>query len=54
MDVKFGEEVGYKIKGADKTSDKTVLTFVTEGQIFVDFTRDEDIHKWKGLTGGGS
>ncbi|CAK0766236.1 hypothetical protein CVIRNUC_003338 [Coccomyxa viridis] len=49
MDVKFGEEVGYKIKGADKTSDKTVLTFVTEGQIFVDFTRDEDIHKWKGL-----
>ena len=49
MDVKFGDEVGYKIKGADKTSDKTVLTFVTEGQIFVDFIRDEDIHKWKGL-----
>ncbi len=49
MDVQFGDEVGYKIKGADKTSDKTVLTFVTEGQIFVDFIRDEDIHKWKGL-----
>ena len=49
MDVKFGDEVGYKIKGTDLTSDKTVLAFVTEGQIFVDFTRDEDIHKWKGM-----
>ena len=49
MDVKFGDEVGYKIKGNDLTSDKTVLAFVTEGQIFVDFTRDEDIHKWKGM-----
>ena len=49
MDVKFGDEVGYKVKGDDKTSDKTVLTFVTEGQIVADFTRDENIHKWKGL-----
>ena len=49
MDVKFGDEVGYKVKGDDKTSDKTVLTFVTGGQIVADFTRDEDIHKWKGL-----
>jgi HrpA-like RNA helicase len=49
MDVKFGDEVGFKVKGTDNTSDKTVLAFVTEGQIFADFTRDEDIHKWKGL-----
>ena len=32
MDVKFGDEVGFKVKGTGNTSDKTVLAFVTEGR----------------------
>ena len=33
MDVEFGGEVGYTIRFDDKTSDRTVLKYMTDGML---------------------
>lgn len=37
MDVQLGEEVGYSIRFEDKTSNKTVLKYMTDGMLLREY-----------------
>lgn len=51
LDVKIGEEVGYKFKGSDKKaySDKTLLLFATDGTIVAKLMNDPTLSEFDGV-----
>eukprot|EP01029_Cantina_marsupialis_P016210 TRINITY_DN3601_c1_g1_i1.p1 TRINITY_DN3601_c1_g1~~TRINITY_DN3601_c1_g1_i1.p1 ORF type:complete len:722 (+),score=268.55 TRINITY_DN3601_c1_g1_i1:58-2223(+) len=49
MDVKLGEEVGYTIRFDDKTSDKTVLKFMTDGMLLREAMNDKLLHNYSAI-----
>jgi pre-mRNA-splicing factor ATP-dependent RNA helicase DHX15/PRP43 len=46
MDVQLGNEVGYTIRFEDKTSDKTVLKYMTDGMLLREAMSDPDLKKY--------
>jgi pre-mRNA-splicing factor ATP-dependent RNA helicase DHX15/PRP43 len=51
LDVKLGEEVGYKYKGSpiDSISDKTRLLYLTDGLLFAQISSDKYLEKYAGV-----
>jgi pre-mRNA-splicing factor ATP-dependent RNA helicase DHX15/PRP43 len=51
LDVKLGEEVGYKYKGSpsNSTSDKTRLLYLTDGLLFAQISNDKYLEKYAGV-----
>lgn len=43
MGVKLGNEVGYSIRFEDKTSDKTVLKYMTDGMLLRELLTEPDL-----------
>ncbi|KAK6118829.1 hypothetical protein DH2020_047429 [Rehmannia glutinosa] len=43
MGVKLGREVGYSIRFEDRTSEKTVLKYMTDGMLLREFLRESDL-----------
>ncbi|KAK6118817.1 hypothetical protein DH2020_047430 [Rehmannia glutinosa] len=43
MGVKLGREVGYSIRFEDRTSEKTVLKYMTDGMLLREFLREPDL-----------
>ncbi|KAA6396020.1 MAG: putative RNA helicase family protein [Streblomastix strix] len=46
MDVKLNEEVGYKIRFDDRTSEKTILKYLTDGMLFSEYMSDPLLSKY--------
>ncbi|CAR30287.1 DEAH-box ATP-dependent RNA helicase PRP43 [Lachancea thermotolerans CBS 6340] len=46
MDVKLGEEVGYSIRFENKTSDKTILKYMTDGMLLREAMEDHDMKRY--------
>lgn len=46
MDVKLGEEVGYSIRFEDKTSQKTILKYMTDGMLLREAMNDHDLKRY--------
>ena len=45
MDVNLGEEVGYSIRFEEKTSDKTVIKYMTDGMLLREAMSDNLLEK---------
>ena len=45
MDVNLGEEVGYSIRFEEKTSDKTVIKYMTDGMLLREAMSDNLLQK---------
>nr|5D0U_A Chain A, Pre-mRNA-splicing factor ATP-dependent RNA helicase PRP43 [Thermochaetoides thermophila DSM 1495]5LTA_A Chain A, Pre-mRNA-splicing factor ATP-dependent RNA helicase PRP43 [Thermochaetoides thermophila DSM 1495]5LTJ_A Chain A, Pre-mRNA-splicing factor ATP-dependent RNA helicase PRP43 [Thermochaetoides thermophila DSM 1495]5LTK_A Chain A, Pre-mRNA-splicing factor ATP-dependent RNA helicase PRP43 [Thermochaetoides thermophila DSM 1495] len=46
LDVKLGEEVGYSIRFENKTSSKTLLKYMTDGQLLREAMHDRDMSRY--------
>ncbi|OXB43869.1 hypothetical protein B1J92_F07139g [Nakaseomyces glabratus] len=46
MDVKLGEEVGYSIRFENKTSNKTILKYMTDGMLLREAMEDHDLKRY--------
>lgn len=46
MDVSLGKEVGYSIRFEDKTSEKTVLKYMTDGMLLREILTDPELKKY--------
>lgn len=46
MDVCLGKEVGYSIRFEDKTSDKTILKYMTDGMLLREILTDPELKKY--------
>lgn len=46
MDVNLGEEVGYSIRFEDKTSDRTLLKYMTDGMLLREAMMDHKLSKY--------
>lgn len=46
MDVKLGEEVGYSIRFENKTSNKTILKYMTDGMLLREAMEDHDLSRY--------
>ncbi|SCW00550.1 LAFE_0C06678g1_1 [Lachancea fermentati] len=46
MDVKLGEEVGYSIRFENKTSNKTILKYMTDGMLLREAMEDHDLRRY--------
>ena len=46
MDVNLGEEVGYSIRFEDKTSNKTLLKYMTDGMLLREAMIDNKLSKY--------
>ncbi|KAH3903373.1 probable Pre-mRNA-splicing factor ATP-dependent RNA helicase PRP43 [Saccharomycodes ludwigii] len=46
MDVRLGEEVGYSIRFENKTSNKTILKYMTDGMLLREAMEDHDMRKY--------
>ncbi|CAI6504579.1 AIS_HP2_G0018020.mRNA.1.CDS.1 [Saccharomyces cerevisiae] len=46
MDVKLGEEVGYSIRFENKTSNKTILKYMTDGMLLREAMDDHDLSRY--------
>lgn len=46
MDVKLGEEVGYAIRFENKTSNKTILKYMTDGMLLREAMEDHDLKRY--------
>lgn len=46
MDVKLGEEVGYSIRFENKTSNKTILKYMTDGMLLREAMVDHDLSRY--------
>ncbi|KAJ5488921.1 Pre-mRNA-splicing factor ATP-dependent RNA helicase PRP43 [Penicillium diatomitis] len=46
MDVKLGEEVGYSIRFEDKTSQKTILKYMTDGMLLREAMHDHNLSRY--------
>lgn len=46
MDVKLGEEVGYSIRFENKTSNKTILKYMTDGMLLREAMEDPDMSRY--------
>ncbi|CDO92042.1 unnamed protein product [Kluyveromyces dobzhanskii CBS 2104] len=46
MDVKLGEEVGYSIRFENKTSNKTILKYMTDGMLLREAMDDHDLTRY--------
>jgi pre-mRNA-splicing factor ATP-dependent RNA helicase DHX15/PRP43 len=46
MDVVLGQEVGYTIRFEDKTSDRTVLKYMTDGMLLREAMSDPDLSRY--------
>jgi pre-mRNA-splicing factor ATP-dependent RNA helicase DHX15/PRP43 len=46
MDVQLGEEVGYSIRFDDKTSEKTILKYMTDGMLLREAMNDHDLKRY--------
>lgn len=46
MDVKLGEEVGYSIRFDNKTSNKTILKYMTDGMLLREAMEDHDLTRY--------
>ncbi|KAK9476674.1 P-loop containing nucleoside triphosphate hydrolase protein [Lipomyces japonicus] len=49
MGVKLGNEVGYSIRFEDKTSEKTVLKYMTDGMLLREFLTDPELSGYSAL-----
>jgi pre-mRNA-splicing factor ATP-dependent RNA helicase DHX16 len=49
MGVRLGQEVGYAIRFEDKTSDKTVLKYMTDGMLLREFLTEPDLGGYAAL-----
>ncbi|KAK9375734.1 P-loop containing nucleoside triphosphate hydrolase protein [Lipomyces chichibuensis] len=49
MGVKLGNEVGYSIRFEDKSSDKTVLKYMTDGMLLREFLTDPELSGYSAL-----
>ncbi|KAK9468692.1 pre-mRNA splicing factor [Lipomyces arxii] len=49
MGVKLGNEVGYSIRFEDKTSDRTVLRYMTDGMLLREFLTDPELAGYSAL-----
>jgi len=46
MDVNLGEEVGYSIRFEDKTSNRTLLKYMTDGMLLREAMMDHKLSKY--------
>ena len=46
LDVKLGEEVGYSIRFEDKTSQKTILKYMTDGMLLREAMNDHELKRY--------
>lgn len=46
LDVKLGEEVGYAIRFENKTSNKTILKYMTDGMLLREAMEDHDLKRY--------
>jgi pre-mRNA-splicing factor ATP-dependent RNA helicase DHX15/PRP43 len=46
LDVTLGDEVGYSIRFEDKTSDKTILKYMTDGMLLREAMHDPDLTRY--------
>ncbi|RLV93831.1 Pre-mRNA-splicing factor ATP-dependent RNA helicase PRP43 [Spathaspora sp. JA1] len=46
MDVKLGEEVGYSIRFENRTSNKTILKYMTDGMLLREAMEDHDLSRY--------
>lgn len=46
MDVQLGDEVGYSIRFEDKTSNKTMLRYLTDGMLLREAIHDPLLEKY--------
>ena len=46
MDVKLGREVGYSIRFEDCTSDRTVVKYLTDGMLLMEFLKESDLSSY--------
>ncbi|PSR80034.1 P-loop containing nucleoside triphosphate hydrolase protein [Coniella lustricola] len=46
MDVKLGEEIGYSVRFDNCTSDKTMLKYMTDGQLLRECMHDNDMSRY--------
>ena len=46
MDVQLGEEVGYRIRFEDKTSNKTILKYMTDGMLLREAIGDPNLSRY--------
>lgn len=49
LDVKLGEEVGYKFKGEKKYCDKTKLLYTTDGTLVAMLLKDSELKEYNGV-----
>ncbi|KAJ8103049.1 P-loop containing nucleoside triphosphate hydrolase protein [Lipomyces tetrasporus] len=49
MGVKLGNEVGYSIRFEDKSSDKTILKYMTDGMLLREFLTDPELSGYSAL-----
>lgn len=49
MGVRLGQEVGYSIRFEDKTSEKTVVKYMTDGMLLREFTTDPELSGYSAL-----
>ncbi|KAF2401518.1 putative pre-mRNA splicing factor RNA helicase [Trichodelitschia bisporula] len=49
LDVKLGEEVGYSIRFEDRTSEKTVLKYMTDGMLLREAMADNNLSRYSTL-----
>ncbi len=45
MDVQLGEEVGYSVRFEDKTSNKTLLKYATDGMLLREAIHDPNLER---------
>lgn len=48
LDVELGDEVGYSIRFEDKTSQKTVLKYLTDGMLLREAIHDPNLDRYRG------
>ncbi|CUM64971.1 uncharacterized protein PRCAT00002589001 [Priceomyces carsonii] len=49
MNVKLGEEVGYTIRFEDKSSEKTIIRYLTDGMLLREFLADPELLKYSAI-----
>ncbi|KAK6459540.1 P-loop containing nucleoside triphosphate hydrolase protein [Scheffersomyces xylosifermentans] len=49
MDSKLGQEVGYTIRFEDKSSDKTIIKYLTDGMLLREFLNDPELSHYGAL-----